>query len=70
MSKILLGNLQGLAPISEQVIIDVVDAYLNEHPVQADETALENHITDSTPHPAYDDIASGRWVSFFKNGMA
>lgn len=32
--------------------------------------ALEAHLADTTPHPIYDNLADGHFVTYFRNGLA
>jgi len=56
--------------VSPEQIAAAVEGYLTEHPVSADEPLLEEHLTDPTPHPVYDELADGRFVDKIRNGMA
>jgi len=31
---------------------------------------IDAHVADPTPHPVYDDLPSGRFVTYLQNGMA
>lgn len=37
---------------------------------QAVEPLIQDHIHDATPHPIYDNLASGRFITYLQNGMA
>lgn len=68
MSKELVTNLKN--PVSPEQIQESVETYLTEHPVSADEPLLAAHIDSETPHPVYDNLAAGRFVTYLRNGMA
>lgn len=68
MGKQLVGYIGG--GVSPDLIASAVETYLDAHPVSADEPLLAEHLIDPTPHPVYDDLANGRFVDKFRNGMA
>lgn len=55
---------------SQEEISAGVEKYLEDNPGSSDEPLLLEHLTDPTPHPAYDDLANGRFVAMLQNGMA
>lgn len=67
MSRELVKNLAGVTP---EGIRDAVDDYFVDNPVPGNDVALAEHISDPTPHPAYDNLAAGRFVTYLRNGMS
>jgi hypothetical protein len=68
MGKISLGNIdKGVDP---EQIADAVGEYLDENPIPSDEPLLSLHLEDPTPHPVYDNLASGRFVTYLQNGLS
>lgn len=57
MAKRLISQLSGGTVTPEQVAVAV-------------KPLIEAHVSDTTPHPAYDDLASGRFLAQLRNGMA
>lgn len=55
---------------SKEEIGEAVEEYLEENPGSAEEPLLLAHLQDPTPHPVYDDLAAGRFVTMLQNGMA
>ena len=47
-----------------------VEKYLEENPGSGEEPLLVAHLADPTPHPVYDNLAAGRFVTYLENGMA
>jgi len=58
-----------LKPTQEE-IAEGVEKYFEENGGSGEEPLLAAHLNDPTPHPAYDDLASGRFVTMLQNGMA
>lgn len=58
-----------LKPTQEE-IAEGVEKYFEEAGGSPDEPLLAAHLTDPTPHPVYDDLAAGRFVTMLQNGMA
>ena len=58
-----------LKPTKDE-IEEGVKEYFEENGGSADEPLLAAHLTDETPHPVYDNLASGRFVAILQNGMA
>lgn len=58
-----------LKPTQEEIEAGI-EKYFEENPGSANEPLLEAHLADSTPHPVYDNLASGRFVTMLQNGMA
>ena len=58
-----------LKPTQEE-IAEGVEKYLEENGGSGGEPLLAAHIADPTPHPAYDDLAEGRFLTYLENGMA
>lgn len=55
---------------SKEEIGEAVEEYLEENPGSGEEPLLIAHLADPTPHPVYDDLAAGRFVTMLQNGMA
>ena len=55
---------------SKEEIGDAVEEYLEANPGSGEEPLLVAHLADPTPHPVYDNLASGRFVAMLQNGMA
>ena len=49
---------------------EAVEQYLEENPGSGEEPLLIAHLADTTPHPVYDNLAAGRFVTMLQNGMA
>jgi hypothetical protein len=59
----------GMVLIGKLSIPDIPD-FPEEPETPVDNQALADHIADPTPHPAYDNLASGRFKTMLRNGMA
>lgn len=57
--------IDNLPPASPDELATAVTEYLDENPVG--EPLLEEHVADTTPHPAYDDLPSLSLL--FQNGL-
>lgn len=55
---------------TEAEIAEGVEQYFEDHGGPVEGTDLADHITDPTPHPAYDNLPNGVFVAFLQNGMA
>lgn len=49
---------------------EAVEKYMEENPGTGGEPLLAAHLADTTPHPVYDELANGRFVTMLQNGMA
>jgi len=58
-----------LKPTQEEIAAGV-EEYFEEHGGSGEEPLLAAHIADPTPHPVYDNLAAGRFVTMLQNGMA
>jgi len=69
MAMEFIRNLNG-SELDAIQIADAVEDYLLINPVSAAEPLLVAHLADATPHPTYDVVASGRFVTYLRNGLA
>lgn len=58
-----------LKPTQEE-IGEAVEDYLEANPGSGEEPLLVAHLADPTPHPVYDDLPAGVFVTSLLNGMA
>jgi hypothetical protein len=58
-----------LKPTQEEIETGV-EKYFEENPGTGEEPQLAAHLADPTPHPVYDNLAAGRFVTMLQNGMA
>ena len=56
--------------VTPKVVEEALDEYFEGLGGSLGDPLLEAHIADQTPHPVYDDLASGRFVAQLQNGMA
>lgn len=61
--------LMSLRPSQEEIEAGV-EKYFEDNPGTGEEPLLLEHIADPTPHPVYDNLAAGRFVTYLENGMA
>jgi hypothetical protein len=59
----------GMTLVGKANLPEIPD-YPQEPETPGSSQALAEHIADPTPHPAYDNIAPGRFVAFLNNGMS
>lgn len=58
-----------LKPTPEE-IAEGIKKYFEENGGSTGEPLLAAHIADPTPHPVYDDLPAGVFVTSLQNGMA
>lgn len=67
MGKIFVRNVK--IDVPESQIENLVENYFVENPISTNEPLLAAHISSPTPHPAYDNLAEGRFITYLRNGM-
>lgn len=56
--------------IDVEDVQEIVEDYLEENPPANGEELLAEHLADPTPHPVYDDVPAGKFITYLQNGMA
>lgn len=56
--------------VTQEQIAEGVEQYFEDNPGTGEEPLLLEHLQDQTPHPPYDNLAAGRFVTQLQNGMA